>query len=251
MEMIRVDAGNLAKEHICCAISDSKGENCIGSKKAWLAERFAEGLIFRKMDARGKAFIEYIPAEAAWCPIEAAGYLHIHCLWVSGQLQGQGFAGRLLAACVEDAKRQGKRGVSIVSAPRKMAFLSDPKFLRHTGFRVADSAAPYFELLYLPLTEDAPPPRFKECAKHGRIAEPGIVLYYTHQCPFTDKYAPLLQTVAAQHGRAVTLRKLETTAQAQAAPSPFPTYSLFIDGEFITNEILSAPKFAKMLAAPV
>lgn len=249
MDMIRVDAQNLAKEHICCAISDTKGENCVGSKKAWLAQRFADGLVFRKMDARGKAFIEYMPAEAAWCPIEAEGYLHIHCLWVSGQLQGQGFAGRLLASCVEDALAQSKRGVTIVSAPKKMPFLSDPKFLKHKGFRIADSAAPFFELLHLPLEEGTPPPHFKGCAKQGRIEEPGIVLYYSNQCPFTDKYAPLLKTVAAQHGRIVTLRKLETTAQAQSAPSPFPTYSLFIDGKFVTNEILSAPKFAKMLEA--
>lgn len=192
MNMIRVDASNLAEEHICCAISDSKGENCVGSKKEWLAKRFAEGLVFRKIDARGKAFIEYTPAEAAWHPIEADGYLHIHCLWVSGQLQGKGFAGQLLESCVEDARAQGKQGVTILSSPKKRAFLSESKFLRYKGFRLADTAEPYFELLYLPLAEGAPIPRFRDAAKRGVCDEPGIVLYYSNQCPFTDKYAPLL-----------------------------------------------------------
>ena len=35
---------------------------------------------------RGKCFIEYIPAENAWVPIEAAGWLYINCLWVSGDV---------------------------------------------------------------------------------------------------------------------------------------------------------------------
>lgn len=34
-------------------------------KKAWLADRFDEGLVFLKSVERGKCFIEYIPAENA------------------------------------------------------------------------------------------------------------------------------------------------------------------------------------------
>lgn len=36
MNFITVDEHNIKEEHICCAISDKKGENCVGSKKAWL-----------------------------------------------------------------------------------------------------------------------------------------------------------------------------------------------------------------------
>ncbi|SDB44292.1 GyrI-like domain-containing protein [Butyrivibrio sp. INlla16] len=55
----------------------------VSSKKAWLADRFDEGLVFLKSVERGKCFIEYIPAEHAWNPIEAPGYMYIDCLWVS------------------------------------------------------------------------------------------------------------------------------------------------------------------------
>lgn len=75
---------NLDSEHICCAISDKKGECGVSSKKAWLRERIQEGLVFLKLDVRGKVFIEYIPAEKAWCPIDADGYMFIDCFWVSG-----------------------------------------------------------------------------------------------------------------------------------------------------------------------
>ena len=74
MEYIRVTKENLEKEHICCAISDNKDIQ-VSSKKAWLADRFDEGLVFLKSVERGKCFIEYIPAECAWNPIEAPGYM--------------------------------------------------------------------------------------------------------------------------------------------------------------------------------
>ena len=103
MNIINVDMSNIDREHICCAISDKKGETCVSSKKAWMKEQYKEGLVFKKLDARGKVFIEYIPAENAWCPIEADGYMFINCFWVSGQFKGQGYANKLLEECVKDA----------------------------------------------------------------------------------------------------------------------------------------------------
>ena len=35
--------------------------------------------------------------------------------------------------------------------------------------------------------------------------------------------------------------------QARQAPTPFPTYSLFYNGAFVTHEILSEKKFEKLL----
>ena len=249
MNFITVNEDNLAQEHICCAITEKKGETCVSSKKAWLEDRFKDGLVFRKLDARGKVFIEYIPAEKAWCPIAADGYMHINCFWVSGQFKGQGYANQLLEQCIADAKNKGKCGLTVLSSSKKMPFLSDPKYLKYKGFQVADTAAPYYELLYLPFAENALIPKFRDCARHGNINEKGMVLYYSHQCPHTDKYAPIIKEIAEQHGTTLTLRKIETTEEAQNAPSPFTTYSFFYDGGFVTNEILSEKKFEKFLAS--
>ena len=247
MEIISVDAHNLESEHICCAITDKKGETCVSSKKAWMKKAFADGLVFRKLNVRGKVFIEYIPAEKAWCPIIAEDYMYIDCLWVSGQYKGQGFADRLLEQCTADAKEKGKIGLTILSSSKKMPFLSDPKYLRYKGFLPADTASPYYELLYLPFHDNAPAPRFKECAKHGKIAETGMVLYYSNQCPHTDKYAPIIKEIAEHRGTTVNLVKLETAEQAQNAPAPFTTYSFFFDGNLVTNEILSENKFNRLM----
>lgn len=77
MDYIRLTSENLDSEHICCAISSNKDPQVL-SKKQWLRDRLEEGLVFLKGDIRGKCFIEYIPAEYAWMPIEAAGYMHIN-----------------------------------------------------------------------------------------------------------------------------------------------------------------------------
>ena len=86
MDYIQITKENIDKEHICCAMS---GKQSL-AKKEWLKQRFAEGLVFYRSVERGKCFIEYIPAENAWVPITADGWLYINCLWVSGSMKGHG-----------------------------------------------------------------------------------------------------------------------------------------------------------------
>ena len=74
MEYIRITKENIDKEHICCAMS---GKQSL-AKKEWLKQRFEDGLVFYRSAERGKCFIEYIPAENAWVPIEADGWLYIN-----------------------------------------------------------------------------------------------------------------------------------------------------------------------------
>ena len=130
MEYIRVMKENIEKEHICCAISSNRDIQVI-SKKNWLKERFDDGLVFLKSIERGKCFIEYIPAENAWNPIIAEGYMYIDCLWVAGSFKGNGYSTDLLNACIEDSKAKGKKGICILSAAKKKPFLADPKFLKY------------------------------------------------------------------------------------------------------------------------
>ena len=247
MDMITLTNSNIETEHICCIITEKKGEFGVSAKKAWLKKRFADGLVFKKLNARGKVFIEYIPAEYAWCPIHAEGYMFINCFWVAGQFKGKGYANKLLEECLSAAKAQGKKGIVVLSSKKKMPFLSDPIYLKYKGFEVCDAIDPYYELLYLPFNKHEKKPRFKECVKQGQLQQKGLVLYYSDQCPYTEKYSSLAAEIANARGAACTLIKYQTKEQAQNAPAPFTTYSLFFDGEFITNEILSEKKILKLL----
>lgn len=249
MEFIKVTADNLEQEHICCAISNNKDIQVM-SKKAWLKDRLNEGLVFLKGNVRGKCFIEYIPAAYAWTPIEANGYMHIDCLWVSGQFKGHGYSNILLDECINDSKEKGKKGLTILSSKKKMGFLADPKYMQYKGFETVDTANPYFELMYLPFDPNADKPYFKESvkgAKHKDMGN-GFSLFYTNQCPFTAKYVPILEEMAKTRNIEFHTVHLQTKEAAQNAPIPFTTFSLFYNGEFITHEILSEKKFEKIIA---
>ncbi|RDU22028.1 N-acetyltransferase [Anaerosacchariphilus polymeriproducens] len=247
MNIITVSKENIEEEHICCAISNNK--DCqVASKKAWMLERFEDGLIFKKGDFRGKCFIEYIPAEKAWAPIEAKGYMYINCFWVSGQLKGKGYSNQLLEECIKDSREKGKSGLVILSSQKKIPFLADPVYLKHKGFRTVDIAEPYYELMYLPFSEESHKPFFKQSVHESKVNSSGFVLYYTNQCPFTAKYVPLIEEAAKEKGIDFQTIHINSMLEAQNAPAPFTSYSLFYKGKFLTNEILSVKKFEKILS---
>lgn len=246
MDYIKLTNDNLEKEHICCAISNNKDIQ-VASKKAWIANSLNDGLVFLKSAERGKCFIEYIPAEKAWCPVSANGYMHINCFWVSGSLKGHGYANDLLNACIADAKAQGKLGITVISSPKKMPYLSDPKYLAYKGFKIADTAEPFFNLMYLPLTDNAPLPQFKDCVKHPRIDKQGIVIYHTHACPFTAKYVPIIASYAKDKGILFESVLIDSIDKAQTAPMAWTNYAVFYNGQYITNEILNEKKFADLI----
>lgn len=240
MNYLRITKENIDGEHICCAMS---GKQSL-AKKEWLRQRFDEGLVFYRSEERGKCFIEYIPAENAWAPIDAAGYLYIDCLWIAGAMKGHGYSNDLLDECIRDARAQGRKGLCILSSEkRKREFLSDPRYLAYKGFSVADTSDAGITLMYLPLEPQAEPPRFKDCAKHPHAQGDGFVLYYTDQCPFTYYWVPRVEEAAREHHIPLKVIHITDREAAQSVPAPVTTYALFRDGRFVTQGIQSDKKF--------
>jgi ribosomal protein S18 acetylase RimI-like enzyme len=243
MEIIQLTPENLADEHICCAISDKKCAAGYQAKKDWLRAQFEEGYVFKKLDVRGKVFIEYVPAENAWVPVDASGYMFINCYWVSGKYKGQGYGKALYQECVADAKNMN--GIVVVTGKKKQPFMSEKKFFQRQGFELADTAEPYFELWFKKLKEDAPTPKFKACAKDGVCDNPdGLTVYYTNSCPFTDYHANTeLKRVAEAKGKALKIVPITSKEQAQNHFVPFTIYSVFNNGKFVTQHILNDKYF--------
>lgn len=247
--MMRVDADNLAAEHICCAIGgDAANKERASTKKAWLKDRFREGLVFERLDERGKVFIEYAPIEAAWRPVVGEGWLLIHCLWVSGRFKGAGYGARLLERCLADAREQGKAGVAVVTSGKVKPFLTDKRFFLSHGFSVVDAAPPYFELAAFSFDPDTPPPRFSPAAKRNRRdGEAGLTFAYSNQCPFMEEYTASLAEAAAAKGIPARRDKLESRADILERGSPFGTLGIYRDGAFLTHELMVPSKFAALL----
>lgn len=235
MEIINIDLNNIDSEDICCAKSDK----CATYKKEFLKDRFKDGLKFKKIKTSGKTFIEYIPSEFAWCPIELKDFYFINCFWISGKEKNKGYGNKLFEEVLKDAKDSHKKGIVLVSSSSKKPFLNDGTFFKKKGFQVADTLLPYFELLYLPLENHVKVPAFKK--ELNPVISKGFSVYYTNSCPYTEKYIQELQ------GLPVTIVKINSFQEAQNLPVAFSIYSIFYEGKFITNEILTKSKFEKLI----
>lgn len=236
-----VNHENLDKEHICCALSEKKGEKTTSLKKAWMKKQLDHGLVFEKLDVRGKVFIEYIPIEHAFSPVIGGDDYFINCLWVSGKYKGQGYGNQLVERLIDQAKLQNKNGIVALSSSKKRHFMTEGDHLKQMGFKVVDTYPPDFELLYYPLQEKKTP-SFRVKPFKGTHT-----LFYSHQCPHTEKYGQLIKDVAESYGIHLELNLIESTEDAKEIPCPFTTYALFLDGNFVTTEVLTEKKFIAIL----
>ena len=249
MEILQVDKNNLQEGHICCAIgNDAVNSKRAQSKKDWMTSCFDEGLVFKKLNVRGKVFIEYTPIENAWKPVTGKNYFLINCLWVSGQYKGKGFGKKLLSECIVDAKKQKKDGIAVITSTKTKPFLTDKKFYIKHGFTIADTAPPYFELLILKLNEEAEHPSFTPGAKEVSCSDKnGFTIIYSNQCPFTEEYVDIMLNFAKGKKYKAEKIKLKNKNEAQNLSSPFGTFGVYFNGQFLTHEILSEKKLEKVM----
>ena len=237
MEIIKLTDKNIQDEHICCAISDKKCSIGYQNKKDWLKTEFKNGYTFRKLEVRGKVFIEYVPIESSWLPIEAKNFMVINCFWVSGQFKGQGNGKKLLQECMTDAKNMD--GIIAISSDIKRPFMTDPKFLKYQGFEIIDEAPPYFKLWGLRTNKTASYPKILETAKLGTCPNKnGITAYYSNTCPFTDYYTnQLLREYAEKKNIPLTINHIKSKSDGQKMPIPWIINSVFYKGELVTLEM--------------
>lgn len=235
---------NVESEHLCCAIAGGQHEEGVRRKRKFLARGFARGLVFRKLDVRGKVFIEYAPAEEAWRPVVAPGYLVIHCLWVSGRYKGTGLGRELLRHCLDQAGE--RHGVVAVSGSRP--YLTASRFYLHQGFERVERTATGFDLVCWRRHGDAPTPRFGDNARRGTVSQNrGVHFEYVYQCPFVPRCVRDMSAVARDLGLAVSRCEIDTAERARRAASPFGTFGAFLHGRLITHELMSPAKFDKLL----
>lgn len=242
--LARVGPENLAECGIGC-LADRKNPGHRG-KVAWLGKRFEEGLRFLLFrDATGKplAFLEYVPGEHAWRPVEAEGWLFVHCLWVypRGQKVG-GLGSRLIRACIDEARKAGAIGVAaIVSDGPWMA--GKEVFLKNGFESIAE--ADRFQLIVHRLME-GPAPRFRDVRGHA-TKSPGLHLLYADQCPMLAKSVNDLSEAAAEHGLKLKVTVLETAREAQAAPSYYGVFNLVWNGRVLSDHYVSRRRFENLL----
>jgi len=244
-----VSEENIADEHICCAIgSDKVNRARANQKKEWLSKRFSKGHRFLKADVRGKVFIEYSPAEVSIFPVEAEGFALIQCFWVSGRFKGHGLGRKLYDQVEADCRAAGYKGIVAVVAKSKKPFMVDKKFLIHFGFEVIDSADPWYELVVRKFDEGADNPRFMDSARKGGLTgRKGLDFFYSPACPFNSDFTQIMADIAEELDFPVRIHRIETRDDLHLLPNPWGLFSVFLDGEMLSAEVMTGPKFRDLL----
>lgn len=199
---------NLDSEHLCCAIADKKHQLGVAAKKQWLRDRLAEGHVFRKLDEKGKVFIEYAPLETAWVPVAGEGYLYIYCLWVAGSFKGKGYGKQLLDFCLADAVGE-------------------------------------YELLALSF--DGTMPAFAECVRAQCIPGDELTIYYGLQCPYIPDCVRQVEQFCRENAIPVRLIPVDSLEKAKAVPGIFNNWAMFYKGKFETVHLLNEGYLKKFL----
>ena len=244
-EYINLSVENIDDEHICCAIGDPKHQEGVDCKKEWIKNKLQDGHVFRRLNARGKIFIEYETLETSWVPIIGENYEYIYCLWVAGSFKDKGIGKELLEYAINDSKEKGKNGICTLVSKKKKPFLGEKKFFEHFGFKVVDCIGDY-ELLALKFKEGENP-KFNENARKMKIDNKDFTIYYSNECPYVEYEVKELSDYAKENNIKLNFIKIDSLEKAKGAPCIFNNWANFYKGEFISNTILNANALEKLL----
>ena len=245
-EIVDTNADNIGA---CSFCGYKAGKNEGHRRKCdWLKERYAEGLRFKVL--RSPKFgdigmIEYAPGNQAWRPVEAEGYLVIHCLMVNRQHQGQGLGRLLLESCLRDARKSQCRGVAVVTSSD--AFMARRDLFIQAGFVPVDSSPPY-ELLVKKLKQTAPDPRFivdreRALKRHTK----GLTILAADQCPMVPKWVEEISQASRAMGLKTKVVRIRSAKASRELPTPYGMFSIIYDGRQIVERPVSATRFTNIM----
>ena len=195
--LVKVGPDNLADCGIGCLNNRKHGG--YGPKVDWLHDRFAEGLrflLFRDEKGKALAFLEIVPGDFVWRPVDAEGWLFIHCLWVysAGQKVG-GLESGLIQACVEEAWELGTLGVAAMVSDGP--WMAGPKVFLRNGFEEIASCDRF--RLVIHRLKAGPAPSFRDIS--GSLPKyEGLHVVYSAQCPMLPKSVNDLAEMTAENG---------------------------------------------------
>lgn len=233
-----------------CGYKNTKNQG-YRNKLDWTRKRFAEGMRYKMLvsDEKGAiGGIEYIPGEHAWRPVEAEGFMFIHCIFILPKdAKGKGYGQQLVQACIDDARRHNMKGVAVIT--RKGTWMAGKELFLKMGFVVADHAKPDFELLALKFDKRVPDPSFRKDQEDQRKKyTDGLYLITSDQCPYAWKAVTEISEAAEKDYqlRPQTVR-IENSEQAREVPFPFGTFGIIYNGKVVADHPVSQTRFRNIM----
>lgn len=246
IKIVNVDLNNVSEYGFYCS-KNLKYEG-YQLKLDWLRQRFSQGLKIKLLHSNTEGaigFIEYIPGEYTWRAVNASGYLVIHCIYIEKRKhRGKGYASTLLKECIEDAQKEERNGVAMVTS--KGPWLAKSDILLKNGFEVIDKAPPYYELLAKQIRKGVLP-KFTGDWEKRLEKYSGLNIIYANQCPYNIKSVTEICNTAKEKGLEIRVFELNNPVDAQNAPSPYGVFSLVYNGELLADHYTSKSRFLNIL----
>ena len=252
IQIIGLTPENIASYGVCGYKKDVNKHKELRNKITWFEEYYTKGLRIKAViagDGSYQGMLEYIPGEFAHRPVNAAGYLFIHCIFTGfkNEFKGKGYASQLIGECISEARVAGKSGVAVVT--RKGSFMAGDEIFLKNGFTLNDTAKPDFNLLVLKFNESAENPNFKtEVLNDLDKYKTGLTIIRSPQCPYTEKnVTATIQTAEVKYNLKTNLIDLKNAEEAQQTPCAFGTFCIIFNGKVISHHPISNTRFENIM----
>ena len=247
IEIIDLTPENIS-DYGVCGYKDVEKHLELRRKIDWYKKYYPKGLRIKVLLSKKGGYqgmLEYVPGKYAHRPVDADGYMFIHCVFVGfkKEFKGRGYASFLIDKCIKEAKDANMHGVAVVT--RKGPFMVSKDIFLKKGFVQVDEAKPDFELLVLKFYQNSDDPKFKEMSteKYSK----GLTIIRSAQCPYSVKNVNAILDTAKKLKINANLVDLEEAKDAQMTPCAFGSFCIVYDGEVISHHPISNTRFENII----
>lgn len=248
IEIIDLTPENI-EDYGVCGYKNVEKHSELRRKIDWFKEYYPKGLRIKAILSKSGGYqgtLEYIPGKYAHRPVDAEGYMFIHCIFVGfkTEFKGKGYASSLIDVCIEEAKNLNMNGVAVVT--RKGSFMANKDIFLKKGFISVDSAKPDFELLVLKFNNGAKDPKFKTFSLDKY--DNGLTIMRSAQCPYSVKNVEAILKTAKKLKITASLIEIKDSESAQQTPCAFGTFCIIYNNEVISHHPISNTRFENIMA---
>jgi hypothetical protein len=231
-----------------CGYKDVKKHLELRRKIEWFSNYYPLGLRIKAVIAdtgEYQGMLEYIPGEYAHRPVNAAGYMFIHCIFVGfkSKFKGKGYASALLDECINETRNVKMNGVVVVT--REGSFMAKKDIFLKKGFHLISKERPDFELLVLKFNETAADPSFKVMSTEKYSS--GLTILRSPQCPYSVKNVEAIMQTAKNMNLNPNLVEIGDHISAQQSPCAFGTFCIVGNGKILSHHPISNTRFENIV----
>ena len=243
--IIEVTPDNIGITGVFC--TKNPKSDAYRTKRDWYIKRYAEGLrmhIMSSQEQKPVSFIEFVPGEFAWRPVEAKEYVFIHCLYVySKQDRDKGLGSLMVEKAGQYAQSLGLNGVAVLASDGN--WIADKRLFLRNGFEVCDKRG-RFELLVRKFSDKVQSPSIIDWTENLHGLD-GWHLFYADQCPWHEKSVKAIAETMQKRQIPIVVHRIESASEARQSPSGYGVFAIVKDGELIEDHYISETRLLNIL----